>query len=88
MLSASQESFCRARGLGEAKFVQLQAVMELARRHLEEPLHREHVFTSPALVGEFLLAQLRHLPARGFRCIVFGYPASADCVGKTIFWHG
>ncbi|MFT7299828.1 MAG: hypothetical protein ACI89Z_000280 [Porticoccus sp.] len=34
--------------------------MELARRHLEGPLHREHVFTSPSLVGEFLLEQLRH----------------------------
>ena len=59
MLSASKQSFCSARGLGEAKYVQLQAVMELARRHLGEQLQREHVFSSPALVGEFLLSQLR-----------------------------
>jgi len=59
LLSADKASFCRARGLGEAKFVQLQAVLELARRHLGEQLQREHVLTSPAKVGEFLLAQLR-----------------------------
>ncbi|WP_461482810.1 RadC family protein [Porticoccus sp.] len=59
LLSADKTSFCLARGLGEAKFVQLQAVLELARRHLGEQLQREHVLTSPARVSEFLLAQLR-----------------------------
>ncbi len=81
MLSASQESFCRARGLGEAKFVQLQAVMELARRHLEEPLHREHVFTSPALVGEFLLAQLRHCQQEVFAVLFL------DTQHRLIAWE-
>jgi len=47
------------RGLGEAKYVQLQAVMELARRHLGEQLSREQVFTNPSLVGDFLLSHLR-----------------------------
>jgi DNA repair protein RadC len=59
MLSANKKTFCDARGLGEAKYVQLQAVMELARRHLGEQLSREHVFSSPDLVGQFLLSQLR-----------------------------
>ena len=58
LLSADKPTFCRARGLGEAKFVQLQAVMELARRHLGEKLQRDQVFSNPASVGEFLLAQL------------------------------
>lgn len=58
LLAADKPTFCRARGLGEAKFVQLQAVMELARRHLGEKLQRDQVFSNPASVGEFLLAQL------------------------------
>lgn len=58
LLAADKPTFCRARGLGEAKFVQLQAVMELARRHLGEKLQRDQVFSNPAGVGEFLLAQL------------------------------
>lgn len=59
MLSAGKASFCQVRGLGEAKYVQLQAVMELARRHLGEQLSREQVFTNPSLVGDFLLSHLR-----------------------------
>lgn len=59
MLAANKKTFCEARGLGEAKYVQLQAVMELARRHLGEQLSREHIFSSPDLVGQFLLSQLR-----------------------------
>ncbi len=34
LLSASEDGFCRHRGLGRAKYAQLQAVMEIARRHL------------------------------------------------------
>jgi len=60
MLSAGKTSFCQVRGLGEAKYVQLQAVMELARRHLGEQLSREQVFTNPSLVGDFLLSHLRN----------------------------
>lgn len=58
LLTASEEVFCEARGLGQAKYVQLQAVMELARRHLAEELTRDTVFTSPQAVKQFLLAQL------------------------------
>lgn len=58
LLSASQESFCAARGLGQAKFVQLKAVLELARRHLAEGLSRDTVFTDPRTVKEFLQIHL------------------------------
>lgn len=58
LLSADRQTFCSAKGLGEAKFVQLQAVLELARRHLGETLTRESVFTSPAAVIRYLQALL------------------------------
>ncbi|MCK9503109.1 MAG: DNA repair protein RadC [Porticoccaceae bacterium] len=58
LLSADKKTFCEARGLGEAKFVQLQAVLELARRHLGETLARDNVFTSPAAVMEYLQSQI------------------------------
>lgn len=60
MLSAGKSSFCQVRGLGEAKYVQLQAVMELARRHLGEQLSREQIFSDPSSVGDFLLSHLRN----------------------------
>lgn len=58
LLAADRTAFCSARGLGVAKYVQLQAVMELARRHLGETLARDHVFTSPAAVSHYLQAAL------------------------------
>ena len=61
LLEAEQERFCAEHGLGEAKFVQLQASMELSRRHLASQLERGGALTSPALVRAFLVAQL---PAR------------------------
>jgi len=60
LLGAEEEQFCEARGMGQAKYVQLQAVLELARRYFAEDLMRETVFTSPQGVKQFLLAQLAH----------------------------
>ncbi|MCA8865409.1 MULTISPECIES: RadC family protein [unclassified Halomonas] len=61
LLEADQESFCAARGLGSAKYAQLQATLELSRRHLASQLARGNALTSPALVRHYLSSQLRHL---------------------------
>src|SRR5690554_7198780 len=34
LLEANQEAFCAGEGLGPAKYAQLQAVLEMGRRHL------------------------------------------------------
>jgi DNA repair protein RadC len=60
LLEADKKTFCQARGLGDAKFTQLQAVLEMARRHLSENLKRTNVFTQAEDVKNFLSAQLRH----------------------------
>lgn len=60
LLSASQTEFCQARGLGEAKYVQLQAVLELSRRFLQQQLQRETVFSEPELVRKYLSHLLSH----------------------------
>lgn len=60
LLHADRETFCQSKGLGPAKYVQLQAVLELARRHLGEQLKREHSFNSPGSVAAYLKAHLRH----------------------------
>jgi DNA repair protein RadC len=59
MLEASCSEFCAAHGLGEAKFTQLQAVLEMARRHLHEKLMEGDVLTSPSLTRQYLRTQLR-----------------------------
>lgn len=60
LLEADQSSFCRGQGLGAAKFTQLQAVLEMGRRHLSEALTRGTALTSPTLVRDYLTYQLRH----------------------------
>lgn len=61
LLDADQEDFCSAKGLGQAKFAQLQATLELSRRHLASQLSRGNALTSPGLVRHYLSAQMRHL---------------------------
>lgn len=60
LLDASQAQFCQAKGLGPAKFAQLQAVLEMARRHLAEALSQGSCLSSSNQVKEYLIAQLRH----------------------------
>lgn len=81
LLSAEKKSFCDARGLGEAKYVQLQAVMELAGRHLGEQLRRDQVFSNPASVGDFLLSQLRHCQQEVFAALFL------DAQHRLISWE-
>lgn len=69
LLEASQSEFCSAKGLGDAKFVQLQAVMEMARRHLHESLQVQDAFTNPEVTAAFLTSQLRAHQQEVFACL-------------------
>ncbi|WP_448683528.1 RadC family protein [Pseudomonas nicosulfuronedens] len=69
LLEADLDSFCSHLGLGVAKFVQLQAVLEIARRHLAEQLSRDSALESPQAVRDFLKARMRHEPHEVFACL-------------------
>lgn len=69
LFAADQDSFCSGPGLGPAKFVQLQAVIEMARRYLQADLATRTSLTSPADTRQFLLAQMSHLENEQFCCI-------------------
>ena len=69
LLEAGQEEFSRQLGLGPAKFAQLQAMLEMARRHLAERLQRDSVLESPRAVRDYLKALLRHEPHEVFGCL-------------------
>lgn len=59
LLTASESQFSSHFGLGPAKFAQLQAALELARRHLLETLTREVNFNSAQSVRTYLKLELR-----------------------------
>jgi DNA repair protein RadC len=69
LMEADQRTFSRQLGLGPAKFAQLQAVLEMARRHLAERLRRDSVLDSPLVVRDYLKALLRHEPHEVFGCL-------------------
>ncbi len=69
LLEADQEEFTGHAGLGPAKFAQLQAVLEMGRRHLEATIKRDSALESPQAVRNFLKAQLRHQPHEVFACL-------------------
>jgi DNA repair protein RadC len=69
LLSAKQQRFCQPKGLGKAKYAQLQAVLEMARRYLGEELASCDSLTSPRQTRDYLKARLNHYPYEVFSCL-------------------
>ncbi len=66
LLKASMTDFCAEKGLGQAKYAQLQAVMEMARRHLAEILPERDALNDPRAARDYLKSRLRDLPHEVF----------------------
>ena len=63
LFAASEVDLCAIHGIGQAKYVQLQAVLEMARRALVEDIRLPDALTSPKSVRDYLkltLARLAH----------------------------
>lgn len=58
IFAANQDRFCRLPGMGIAKYTQLQAVLEMARRALSEELKNGNAMNSPEMVRDFLRLSL------------------------------
>ena len=69
LLEADVAAFCCQLGLGPAKFSQLQAVLEMGRRHLAERLRRDSALESPQAVRDYLKSLLRHELHEVFGCL-------------------
>jgi len=59
LMAATQNEFCEKRGLGPAKYAQLQAVLELSRRYLASSMARGKKLNSPAETRDYLMTQLK-----------------------------
>ncbi len=69
LLNADQQQFCAIRGLGGAKYAQLQAALEMARRHLRETLAQNDSLSSPQDTRRYLTACLRDYEYEVFACL-------------------
>lgn len=66
LLEAPLAEFARAKGMGPAKYVQLQASVEMSRRYLEAELRRGEALTTSLDTRRYLSAQLRRYPYEVF----------------------
>lgn len=69
LFDADAQSFCAVQGMGEAKYVQLQAVLEMSRRYLAEKVRRGDPLTDPDAVRHYLTAKLRDYRSEVFACL-------------------
>ena len=70
VLNADARSLCNQRGVGPAKYAQLQAVLEMARRSLADGLQRQDCLTNPAQTRAYLRACLRDYDYEVFACLM------------------
>ena len=66
LLSMSVGDLCQIKGIGQAKYVQFQAALELGRRCLLETMSRDVVINSPSVSREYLTLRLRDKPYETF----------------------
>jgi DNA repair protein RadC len=69
LLNADLQQFCEGPGLGEAKFAQLQATVEMTRRHFSETLQRGSALENPQQTRDYLSARLRDYSFEVFSCL-------------------
>ncbi|MEN9500862.1 MAG: repair protein RadC [Pseudomonadota bacterium] len=69
LFDADAEKFCETHGMGQAKYVQLQAVLEMSRRYLAEKLRRGDPLNDPEAVRFYLTARLRDYRFEVFACL-------------------
>ena len=66
LFRAEAGEFSAIPGMGKAKYAQLQAVLEMTRRALDEELAMRDPFAAPAAVRDWLRLKLAHLPHEVF----------------------
>lgn len=85
LMHASQREFCEGHGLGSAKYVQLQAVLEMARRHLHEAIQKKNVINNPDDTKNFLLGHLAHKQQEIFACLFLDSKHQIICYEELFF---
>ncbi|HLW23666.1 MAG TPA: DNA repair protein RadC [Steroidobacteraceae bacterium] len=69
LLDADRARFCAEPGLGDARYAELQAAAEIARRQLAETLKTGPSLHHPRATRDYLSARLKHLEHEVFCCL-------------------
>ena len=60
IVAAPRDEFCAVHGMGDAKYVQFQASIELARRALASAMSERPMLNTPDIVKDYLRLSLGH----------------------------
>lgn len=85
LFAASENEFCAKKGLGQAKYAQLQAVLEMSRRYLQEPLKKGMALTSAQQTKDFLMAQMHAYPHEVFAALLLDTQHQIICFHEFFF---
>jgi len=69
LLEADKQTLIGAYGIGEAKFAQLHAALELTERYLQAGFERGDAITDPGTTRRFLKSKLRGYAREVFACL-------------------
>jgi DNA repair protein RadC len=86
LFAASEGEFCEMHGMGQAKYVQLQAVLEMARRALHEEMETGDALSSPRAVRDYLQLLLRSRAQEVFMVIFLD--AQHRVIASEELFHG
>lgn len=86
LFGAGEAEFCAIHGMGQAKYVQLQAVLEMSRRALQEEMRAGDALNSPRAVREYLQLLLRGRPQEVFVAIYLD--AQHRVIADEELFHG
>jgi DNA repair protein RadC len=73
LFSATLDDFTQTPGLGKAKYTQLQAVLELNRRFLQETLTQGNLLNSSVKTRNFLISKLGQRQREVFACLFLNH---------------
>ncbi|MDB5812868.1 MAG: radC [Betaproteobacteria bacterium] len=86
LCAASERVVCDLPGMGQAKYAQLQSVMEIAKRALKEKLSTGNALNSPSAVRDYLRMKLQLLPHEVF--VVLFLDAQNRVIGSEELFRG
>jgi DNA repair protein RadC len=86
LLELPRKEFEQLPGLGPARYVQLQAALELSRRYLRSSLERAGPLTDPSAARHFLMAEFKSLQREVFACLFLD--TRHQVIAFEVLFHG
>lgn len=85
LFEATQSHFCQARGLGPVKYVQLQAVLEMAKRYFWEELEQMPALNSATQAQDYIYMKMRDLQREVFSCLFLNSQNQVICYEEVFY---